>query len=250
MVQKLKSFHGLLIIPAMLLVFAGCSHYYKATTGNLKANTDKSLDSLKNENRYFILRTPGQAWYMRNIVLSEDRKTLTCNLDTLPPEHKLHLDRGKGKMKYKEAFVLNEVHMYIADDSLLSKGNFTLTLDHINKIEVIEKDRKRTTNSYVIGALGFTIGAIAVAGIIIAATKSSCPFVSAYTNNEFVLQGEIYGGAIYPQLSRDDYMPLRMQPAGNGTMQVKISNELHERQFTDFADLIVVTHEKDSKVLS
>jgi hypothetical protein len=89
-----------------------------------------------------------------------------------------------------------------------------------------------------------------VVGIIIAATKSSCPFISAYTNNEFVLQGEIYGGAIYPQLARDDYMPLRMNPTIDNNLQLKISNELQEQQYTDFADLIVVTHSKNTKVLA
>jgi hypothetical protein len=142
------------------------------------------------------------------------------------------------------------VHLYVAEDTLVNTGSYKLLLDQIQKIEVIEKDQKRTTNSYVIGALGYTLGAIAVAAIIIAATKSSCPFVSAYDGNVFALQGEIYGGAIYPQLARDDYMPLRMQPALNGALQVKISNELQERQFTDFADLLVITHDKNSKILS
>jgi hypothetical protein len=250
MLQKLKNFHGLIIILVLLFVLTGCNRYYMAVKKNLKENPDKSLDSLKNQNRYFILRTPSQALYMRNIVLSEDRKTLTCNLDALLPEHQLHLGKGKGNMRYKDAFVLNEVHMYIANDSVLSKGSYTLSLDQIQKIEVIEKDRKRTTNSYVIGAIGFTLGAVGVAAIIIAATKSSCPFVSAYYGNEFALQGEIYGGAIYPQLARDDYMPLRMQPLPNGSLQVKISNELKERQYTDFADLMIITHDKNSKVLS
>jgi hypothetical protein len=213
-------------------------------------NPIRSLDSLKKDNRYFVLRTPDRAWHIRNVVLSEDRKTITGILDTLAPEHQLHLDKGKGKMRYDDGYVLNEVHLYIDNDSLLNIGSCTLALDRIQKIEVIEKDKKRTTNSFVIGALGYTAGAIAIAGIIIAATKSSCPFVSAYTNNEFVLQGEIYGGAIYPQLARDDYMPLRMQPASDGTLQIKISNELQERQFTDFADLIVITHDKNTKVLS
>jgi hypothetical protein len=250
MLQKLKNLHGLMIMLAMLFIIAGCSRYYMATTSNLKINPDKSLDSLKNQNRYFILRTPSKAWYMRNMVLSEDRKNITCTLDDIPFEHQNYVHKGKGNMKYSDAFVLNEVHMYITNDTLLSKGSYTLALDQIQKIEVIEKDKKRTTNSYVIGALGFTVGAIAVVAIIIAATKSSCPFISAYTNNEFVLQGEIYGGAIYPQLARDDYMPLRMNPTIDNTLQLKISNELQEQQYTDFADLIVVAHSENTKVLS
>ena len=250
MKQKLKIFQGLIIILVVFFAFAGCHRYYLPTTGNLNDNPEKSLDSLKKDNRYFVLRSPDRAWHIRNVILSEDRKTITGTLDTLPLVHQLHLDKGKGKMRYNEAYVLSEVHLYIDNDSLLNMDSFTLALDRIQKIEVIEKDKKRTTNSYVIGALGYTIGAFAVAAIIIAATKSSCPFVSAYTNNEFVLQGEIYGGAIYPQLARDDYMHLRMQPTLNGTLQLKISNELQERQYTDFADLLVITHDKNTKVIA
>lgn len=248
--QKLKNYHGWVFILAIFFVFAGCNRYYKAVTTNVKANPDKSVDSLKNQNRYFILRTPSQAYFMRNIILSEDRKKITCMLDDIPIEHQDYLYKGKGNLRYKDPFVLNEVHMYIGNDSALSKGSYTLSLDQIQKIEVIEKDKKRTTSSYVIGALGYTIGAIAVVAIIIAATKSSCPFISAYTNNEFVLQGETYGGAIYPQLARDDYMPLRMTSTADNTLQLKISNELQEQQYTDFADLEVITHSEKIKVLA
>ena len=158
-------------------------------------------------------------------------------------------------MKYEAnstmgTMLLNEVHFQIPPDSTAVIGPYTLQLDKIQRIEVIEKDKKRTTNSYVIGAFCYTLGAIALTAIIVAATKSSCPFVSAYTGNEFTLQGEIYGGAIYPQMVRHDYMPLIMQPLTDGSLQVKISNELHEHQYTDMADLWVITHDKNSKVLA
>jgi len=190
---------------------------------------------------------------MKNMVLSADRKMLDCTLESLPSEHKLYFPNGsKSKMQYNPRYisVLTEVHVYIAQDKPPSVGSYTLALDRIQKIEVIEKDKKRTTNSYVIGAVGYTLGAFAIAAIIYVATKSSCPFVSANTGNEFVFQGEIYGGAIYPQMARDDYMPLRMQRTLTGTLQLKISNELQERQYTDFADLLVVTHDKNAKVLA
>lgn len=49
--------------------------------------------------------------------------------------------------------VLNEVHFHIQPDNTAVIGSYTLQLDKIQKIEVIEKDKKRTTNSHIFGAL-------------------------------------------------------------------------------------------------
>jgi hypothetical protein len=256
MQQQTKKLRWLFGFCAFLAI-TSCHNFYKATAGKSGVNAAGSIDSLKLQNRYFILRTGGQAYYMNNMVLSSDRKTLSSTLDSLPPEHKLHLKNGhKGNLQYKkidinEVQVLSEVHLYTASTSKITIGeNFSLPLDQVQKIEVIEKDRKRTTNSYVIGAIGYTLGAMVVVGIIIAATKSSCPFVSAYDGKDFALQGEIYGGAIYPQMARYDYLPLKMAPLADGTLQLKISNELKEKQYTDFADLLVITHDKKTQILS
>jgi hypothetical protein len=248
----------LLLIGGAIVFLAACHNYYQAVqkpsgNSNEKATT---IDSLKFQNRYFVLRNGSQSYYINNMVLSEDKKTLTCSLETLPANHQFHLVKGRrGKMQYQknnpeDLTVLNEVHFYIQPDNTAALGQYTLQLDKVEKIEVIEKDKKRTTSSYVIGAIGYTLGAVAVVGIIALATKSSCPFVSAYDGTDFSLQGEIYGGAIYPQLARHDYMPLRMAPLSNGSLQLKISNELHEHQYTDMAELWVITHDKNSKVFA
>ena len=253
---SLKQFKNLLAGFFITVTLSYCHNFYKATKANTTSisQTSSSITELKQQKRYFILRSGNRSYFMQALSLSDDKRTLNTTLDTLSPYHQLYLTHGrKGKMMYKKGTdepVLTEVHLFIPKDTTMQPGNYLLSLDKVQKIEVIEKDKQRTTGSYVIGAIGYTLGALAVAGIIIAATKSSCPFVSAYTDNEFSLQGEIYGGAIYPQLARDDYMPLRMQPNANGTLQVKISNELQERQFTDFADLLIITHDKNSKVLS
>ena len=245
------------VIVTMLFLTA-CHHYYKVSPVYMGASNGSAatIDSLRLAERFFILKSGSDAYYMRNPMLSADKKTMDGILDTVPYFHQLYLANGRnGKMKYHEinsleSMVLNEVHFHIPSDKAAVVGPYKLQLDQIQIIEVIEKDKKRTANSYVIGAIGYTIGAIAVVGIIIAATKSSCPFVSAYTGSDFVLQGEIYGGAIYPQMARHDYMALKMQPLNDGSLQVKISNELHEHQYTDMAELWVITHDKNSKVLA
>jgi hypothetical protein len=239
-------------------IFSACNNYYKATRPVPVSNIEKaaSIDSLRNENRYFILRSGSEEFYMKNLQISADQKSVTCYLDTLASNHQLHLVKGRGgNFRYRDNSpidrqVLNEVHFYIPIDSSAKTGQYTLAMDKIQKIEILEKDKKRTTNSYVIGGLGVAIGALALVTIIYFATKSSCPFVSAYDGSHFSLQGEIYGGAIYPQLARHDYMPLKMEPVANGSLQLKISNELQERQFTDMAELWVITHDKDARVLA
>ena len=234
-----------------------CHHYYMTVNSPAKgaAEVSGSVDSLQNASRVFILRNGNDAYMMTSMQISEDRKTLHCALREVPPEHQSHFTFGvRGRKIYQPwkaegRGILNEVHLYTTMDTGAGIGEYTLDLDRVEKIEVIEKDRKRTTSSYVIGAVGYTLGAVVVVAIIVAATKSSCPFIAAYDGNEFALQGEAFGGAIYPQLARHDYIPLKMAPLPDGSLQVKITNELKERQYTDMAELLVVDHDPNSNIL-
>ena len=246
------------LITGLLALLVACHSYYKvvpAQSSNL-TETTKSTDSLRLLNRYFILRCNGKAYSLIILKLSADRKTADCMLEVLPNNHLVYAEDGTTRnYRFKKSdpaqtAVLSEVHFYQEYDPDAKPGPYTLQLDKITKIEVIEFDKKRTTNSYVIGAVGYTFGGLALAAIIIVATKSSCPFVSAYTNSDFLLQGELYGGAIYPQLARHDYLPLKISPDANNQLRIRISNELKERQYTDMADLWVIHHPTGSRVLA
>ena len=255
---KLFKLNEVFIICVILSVCtSACHSYYKTSAADDQSNNKAgNIDSLQSEGRYFVLRTGDKAYHLKGIKLSADQKSFEATLEALSSDHGLHLTKGvNGRMRYQPRFpnlsVLNEVHLYSSTPLGTNKiGSLVnVDLDKIEKIEVIEKDKGRTTSSYVIGAIGYTVGAVAIAGVIIALTKSSCPFVSAYYDGQYSLQGEIYGGAIYPQLARHDYMPLKISPAKN-SLSVKISNELQELQFTDIANLQVVSHSKTSKILS
>ena len=101
----------------------------------------------------------------------------------------------------------------------------------------------------VLVVLGITLAVGVVIAAIIAATKSSCPFVYINNGEAFTFTGEMYGGAIYSSLERDDYMPLPGFFPTDGVYQLRISNELLERQYTNLANLIVVDHPKHSIVV-
>ena len=236
-------------MATLLMMPTSCfRHYYKIAKQPSEA-TPESVNTLKNDNRYFILRSGQYAWHMNNISLSSDQKTLTCVLEYLPYEHQLHLKEGErhGNKQFKTnkptRAVLSEVHFYVPQDLSAKDGTYTFPLDKVEKIEVIDNDGGRTAASFVGGTLA-VLGSIA-AGVFIVAILTSCPFVSPYDGNEFSLQGEIYGGAVYPQLARNDYIRLNMAPTPEGNLQLKISNELKEVQHTDLAELITINHSKE-----
>ena len=68
-------------------------------------------------------------------------------------------------------------------------------------------------------------------------------------NSYLKLNVEMYGGAIYSSLERDDYMPLPNLKDFNEEYQLKISNELQERQYTNLAELVVIQHPENSSVI-
>lgn len=243
-------------IAAILLLIAptGCFRHYYKIARQPSSVSQNTLDSLKNNSRYFILRSGDYAWHMDNITLSDDQKSIHCELKDLPSEHQLHLKMGEHhenlqyKPKERTRSVLNEVHFFITPEPMIKDGVFTLPVDKIQRIEVLQKDGTRTVASHLLGTVG-VLGAIAAGALVIVAL-TSCPFVSPYDGEEFSLQGEIYGGAVYPQLARHDYIKLKMAPTPEYNLQLKISNELKEIQHTDLAELITVTHSKDVEIMS
>ena len=249
-----RSISALLTAVLLLLASTGCFRNYYRIAKQPSEVSPETIDSLQKTSRYFILRSGEYAWHMKNISVSSDQKTIKFEPAELPFYHQLHLKKGEHhqNMQYKKneptRAVLEEVHFFIAPEPMLKDDVYTLPVDKIQRIEIIEKDGGRTVASYVGGTIGI-VGAIA-AGAFIIAVLTSCPFVSPYDGKEFSLQGEIYGGAVYPQLARHDYIKLNMAPTPGGNLQLKISNELKEVQHTDLAELITVNHTKDVSILS
>jgi len=161
----------------ILIAFPGCfQHYYKARVPQYDSNLPKTsvIDTLRKQGKYFVLRNGSDAYYMKDISLSPDNKTLKITLDKLPKDHMLYLTRGReGVMKYErgnpnDMKVFSEVHVYIAPDSNITTGNYVLQPGNIQKIELIQKNKARTTASYL---FPFAIAG-AVIGIALAISLS------------------------------------------------------------------------------
>lgn len=246
--------------------FLGCRHYRPIAAEAYNDKTkESSLRELNSQGKYFILRKGEHNYALTNVMLDETKMTLTAKPGQLAPEHSVYvLHKANTPYKYSkstgEGAVLTEVHIYTADTSRVDTSLvYTFPLSDVKKIEMIEFDKKKTNRSTTKGIV-FTVLGAALAVLTIAAvtsepdpppptsTASSCPYVSTYNGENYDLQGEIYSASIYQSLQKDDYLPLQVK-AVNGDYNLKISNELHEIQHTDFADLLVVEHDKNVQLL-
>ena len=132
-------------------------------------------------------------------------------------------------------------------DSL--SGIYSLPLSGITKIEVYDLDLGGSIVStfFVLAGVGLLLSGITL--LLIVLFKESCPFVYVYNGHDFELSGEIYSGAIFPSLERDDFMALpHIQPLDN-EYQIRIANQVQEIQYTNLAELCVVDHPQDTEIL-
>jgi len=174
----------MLVIVVFQILITSCSNYYKAISSPFKSDMDKAaeIDSLHRERRTFILRNGKQAFCMNDLVINAAEKTVNCTLDTLSIFNRLYVGNGeRGKMRYKKNYstdlaVLSEAHIYIDPDSTVIAGTHSLALNKVKKIEVIEKDKNRTTNSYVLGWLGITAGIFIIGAIFVGIAMSGMSF--------------------------------------------------------------------------
>lgn len=242
-------------IPGLILIFGflmsvGCN-YYKPIPKSVSASPETKASQLDSLNqKTFIVHSNQGIFLMRNMNLNKEEKEIAATLDEVPPNHKTYINDVDRKFKYSKSApdVLQEVHLYADLDQSAEVGTeVVIPISDISKIELIERDKGRSDGNTVLVVFGITIGTLAVLATIVALTKSSCPFVSVYDGENYALQGETFGGAIYPSLAREDFVPLPAAAIGN-EVKVQISNELKERQYTDMADLILVHHQPGDQI--
>ncbi|WP_194775891.1 hypothetical protein [Pararhodonellum marinum] len=241
-----------LSIGLCLILLGNSCNYYKPVTRSVSASAEDKGDDMKSlRTKTFILRTPNGDFLLRNFTIEPKEQIVKGTLSSIPPEHLVYVNDVKKTYQYTKSQqeVLEEVHLYTERNFTENLGEqIILPVDDLFKLEIIERDQSRSTATTILSALVITLGVFALVMIIALLTKSSCPFISVYDGEGYALQGETFGGAIVPALAREDFLPLPLAHIGP-EVKIMISNELKERQYTDLADLILVSHDPGEKIM-
>ncbi len=248
---------SLFLIVVVLNSMVGCYYYtYRVDS----APSIAKIDKLKNSPNYIIIHQADQAFNLKNVKVDQQGQILSGVLQALSPDHLKYLETkshpgstNRYKKKTKGSVVgtprvVNEVHFYVKDISLNEGEEIAIPLASIEKIEVYDPDTGATTASFFFGGVGIVIGTLTLVFIIILLTKSSCPFVYVNNGDEYVFAGEIYSGAIFQSIERDDYLMLP-KIITDQLLDIKVANKLKEQQYINQLGVMQVSHPTETRVL-
>jgi hypothetical protein len=254
-------------------MISGCRYYKITTKANSQPDTfitvitdelykdkkyprelypEENLEKLLFQERDIYVFDSRGRWHLKIPELSRD--TIFGYVQYFPvPEAKkneiVETRRSRRYMAEIEDDIIKRINFYVDSLNISDSGTAFIPVSSINKCEIYKKDRGKTAGQAV-GTFFMVIGGIfvvvAIIGIIAISSSSStsCPFVYAFDGNAYRFIGEIYGGAVYSSLERDDYLAMpefNNDPGSN--YRIKIANMLEEVQYINQADMLVLTHD-------
>lgn len=232
----------------LLNLTVGCSYYKVKPVTTTPETIGNQIDDFNKTGRYAIIHSGNESLHLNNVIVNIDGQTIKGTIEPISLLHQYKKPRKKGGNRYSRSKQqpLDEIHFSLKSSITYEMSQeVIIPFSNISSISLNKADGG-TSIAYVF--LG-TIGVIGFLAVIVALTKSSCPFVYIKNGEEYTFIGDLYPGVITSNLERNDYLHLPNFTPDNDNYVLKITNELREIQHTDMIELIVVNHEKDSKVL-
>ncbi len=246
--KKFSSFLSLFLTLLFLNLIIGCSYYNVRDVTTSPETMSSQIDDFSKAQNYVVIHSGQTIWHLNNLVLNEENKTISGNVQQISNNHIPFKPREKKRVHRYDSkqTPLNEVHFFVNNNSIPDFGTkTTIPFSEIYTISVNDKNNGQTVVNIVLG----TIGVLAVITIIIALTKSSCPFIYVNDGEKYVFTGELYPGILTANQQRDDYLLLPNLNNVNNEYSIKVTNELKEIQYTDFVQLLEIEHPNNVKVL-
>jgi hypothetical protein len=210
---------SLVLLVAFLNLVIGCS-YYKVTTTPTDAT---AIQQMQKNGKYIILHQGNDVWHLKNITINEGKKEMAGIIELLSHDHHAYLHtkpNATNRYNSSKDYPIYEVHIYASKNVADENSQIKIPLAAISKIEIYDQAVGATIASFVFTSIGIVAGVFVIAMVILFLTKSSCPFVYISNGSSYHFAGEMYGGAIYSSLERDDFMPVDFT-SPNGPMTLK-----------------------------
>lgn len=119
----------------------------------------------------------------------------------------------------------------------------------VNPDSILYANVTRTNVAESIFATTGIVLAVAVGiGVIIVATKESCPFVYSYIDGKYVFDAEPLGGATSMVLERTEYSRMEHLKEVNNKYKIMVRNEVEETQYINEMSLLCIKHDPDKQV--
>ncbi|WP_157503256.1 hypothetical protein [Mangrovimonas xylaniphaga] len=233
---------------AFLNLIIGCSYYNVRDIATTPDTISNEIANFSRTYNYIVIHTKGHIWHLNDFSLNEENGTISGISAPLLESHvSLKPRENKRVHRYSnDQSPFNELHFYVDYTEAPQFGTeVSFPFSDITSISVNDKNTGRTTANI----LGGTVAVIALVAVIVALTKSSCPFLYVKDGNEYQFAGELYPGIITPNMQCDDYLKLPDMKVTNNTYDIKVTNELKEVQHTDFLELVEISHSPDISVL-
>lgn len=246
--KKFTTFLSVFLTLSFLNLILSCSYYNVRSVTTTPETMASQIDDFAKNEQYVVIHSGQDIWHLSKLEVNEHEKTMSGIVEYVATNHIPKKPReSKTTHNYSGSqYVLNEVHFYVSTQKKRNYGEqITISFSEINSISVNDKNTGRTVANVVMG----TIGVLAVIVIIVALTKSSCPFIYINNGEAFVFSGELYPGVLTANQQRDDYLLLPKLMGVNNEYSIKITNELKEIQYTDFVQLLEIEHPENIKVL-
>jgi hypothetical protein len=237
------------MIFSFMAMTSSC-HYFKVVRPT--DQPQNVISKMQEAQKFIILHCNDKVFQLKDIKVNEEALTGVTSQLVGHVYRSVKPDAANRYIKNNtldESYLLNEVHVYVTEYTSTDANHISIPAKAIEKIEIYDKDKGATAASWVFSSIGVAAGAFGVLLVIIALTKSSCPFVYAYNGDDFQFSGEIFSGATQPGLERDDYMLLPHAASSEGDFSIKLTNEVHEIQSVNLATLLIVDHPQELSVL-
>ena len=256
-----NQFFGLILLAIAIVAVACNGQYFKATK-YYSAQIEEALESIKAPAFYNVFVTlkerdifqldyffyDREARSVMGVYKFVDPELAERNYKYAPGMNRYTRKKngsidGPGGLVYEIRIQANEA---IFDGGTASEGvRVKIPIENIYQLDLLE-------HKEAVGILYKLLGGVAATGAAVMTWLIcclSCPFIYIQDGDVERFMGEFFSGAVTENMARHDFLPLPGFEPVDGVYELRIANEMEERQYTDLAVLEAVEHPADMEVL-